>query len=91
MSTAKKIGLWILGALAALAGIVSAIARGRAAAADKKIRTMEVADAKHAAEQQARLQQLADIKRQLETLPTTSPKRTQAQVDAELKRRGLLK
>jgi len=91
MSTFKKMTLALLGFLVSLASIVSAVFRYRAASADKKIRVMEIADGANAATQQARLQELARIKAQLDAIPGVSVTRTQKQIDAQLRSRGLLK
>lgn len=91
MSTVKKVTLALLGFVVSLAAGASALFRYRAASADKKIRGSEIADAAGAAKQQARLADLAMLKRRMEALPGKSVVRTQAEVDAELRRKGLLK
>lgn len=91
MSTLKKVALATLATLVSLAMAATALFRYRAAGADKKVRAMEIADGANAEKQQARLQELARVKQQIEALPGKSITRTDAEVTAELRRRGLLK
>lgn len=91
MSTVKKVTLAILGFLVSAAMAVTALFRYRAASADKKIHGMEIADAADTEKQEYKLQELAKIKLKLATIPGTSVKRSDAEVIAELKRKGLLK
>lgn len=91
MSTVKKVTLAVLGFLVSAAMAATALFRMRAARADKKVRSMEIADGANAATQQARLQELARIKKQLDAIPGKSQTRTDDEVVRELRRKGLLK
>jgi len=89
--SAEKVTLAVLAFLVSAAMAATALFRRRAASADKKIRVMEIADGANAANQQARLVELARIARQLDTPAGTPQNRSADEVIAELRRKSLLK
>ncbi len=84
-------GLGLLLFLGSLAAYVTFAARRRAEKAQERITEEKVEDASGAERQRMNAGELARLKEEAARIPTQSPTRTQAEVDAELRRRGLVK